>query len=299
MKRLQASEAVPRLILACAFAAGCGWRSNGLDRLNELHPPAQGAAAPANSSACQLPDDPSATPTQTVGGGCLGLLQGSWAVRLVQFGSISPLGEPWNLTTTDLFLAALSSDKSSLQLTFCGEENSLTDTSGNPIALAQTTIPPALAGALAASPVSIPLPGDGTLHAGPLAWLWGVQGLSNPTTDPLPTAAGDPHVWDQDGDGNPGVTVDVTNPNGQLYLVKRALWTFGSGTVNQTWLAGPLTFGIEQNALGASNPQLTTVAPITPRGDCTSLYQMGCVDPTFTCQRLLDGYTTLFLGAPG
>jgi hypothetical protein len=246
-----------------------------------------------------MPDLPDGGPPTTPDGNCLGLLNGQWAVRLVQFANISPIGPPaWNLTLTDLFLAQLSADKSSLQLTFCGEENSLTDSNGAPQTLGQNTVPQSTVSAIAAVPLAVPLPGDGTLVSSEVVWLWGLQGLTNPATDPLPTTPDAGSVWDEDMDGNPGVTVDVVVPAGEIYLVKRSIFDFALGNVAQDWLTGPLQFTLDQNTLGASISILDTTVPITSRSDCTSAYQFRCVDSTFTCASLVQGYQTLFVNAP-
>ncbi len=285
--------------LAATFlgAACSGWGEDGLARLQQLHP-APPAPAAASGAGCGLPDAPGAT-TTAPSSGCLGLLSGQWAVRLVQFANISPLGPPaWNLTISDLFLASLSGDKASLQLAFCDEETALTDDTGSPQTLGQNTIPPALAKALAAAPFVVPLPGDGTLHAGGLVWLWGLRGLADPATDPLPSDADAGTVWDQDGDGNPGVTVDVLSPQGEIYMVKRAIFDFAEGSVASGWITGPLQFSIDQQVLGASTSILDATVPISPRSGCTSVYQFKCVDPGFDCASLVQGYRSIFANAP-
>ncbi len=211
------------VLVATLVASGCSWGEDGLARLEQLNPTLEAgtdagvsAGSDGGGPACQMPDDESGTPTPPADG-CLGLLSGQWAVRLVEFDNISPLGPPaWDLTITDLFLAELSSDKSSLSLTFCGEENGLTDSTGATETTGQNIVPSTLVNALAQTPLAVPLPGDGTIQASGVVWLWGIQGLANPATDTLPTQADAGSVWDQDGDGNPGVTVDVVSPQGEI-----------------------------------------------------------------------------------
>jgi hypothetical protein len=285
------------LAATLSVAACSDWGEDGLTRLEQLHPTPD-AGAETNGSACQMPDQGDGGVSEPTGD-CLGLLNGQWAVRLVQFANISPIGPPaWNLTITDLFLAQLGSDQSSLQLTFCGEENSLTDSNGDPQTLGQNTVPQATVNAIAAVPLVVPLPGNGTLVSSQVVWLWGLQDLANPATDPLPTEADAGTVWDQDMDGNPGVTVDVVSPQGEIYLVKRALFDFELGNVSQDWLTGPLQFTLDQNTLGASISILDTTVPITPRSGCTSVYQFRCIDSAFTCASLAQGYQSLFVNAP-
>jgi hypothetical protein len=217
----------------------------------------------------------------------------------VQFENISPLGPPaWNLTITDLFLAQPSIDATALELTFCGEENALANSSGQPQTLGENTDPAALVKALSAAPLTVPLPGNGAIEASGVVWLWGLRNLANPATDALPTSADAGTVWDQDMDGNPGVTVDVVSPQGQIYLVKRAVFDFAQASSQSGWFTGSLGSTVDQEIVGASTPLLDTTVPITPRSDCTSVYQVKCVDPTLTCASLVQSYQTIFVGAP-
>jgi hypothetical protein len=286
------------LAAASTALAGCQWGENGLARLMQINPmPDAGAAADA--SGCDLPNASDAGPTAQPSQTCLGLISGQWAVRLVQFDNISPLGPPaWNLTITDLFLAQLSSDKTSLDLTFCGEESQLTDSYGDPQTIGQNIVPDAAVGAIAATPLPVPLPGNGTLVSSDVVWLWGVHDLASPLTTPLPTTADAATVFDQDEDGHPGVTVDVVSPQGEIYLVKRAIFDFMQGTIADGWITGPLGATLQQNILGASTSVLEVSAPITARTDCSSVYQLSCVAPGFTCASLLESYQTMFVGAP-
>jgi hypothetical protein len=276
------------------------WGENGLARLEQLNPPPEGGApdsnAPPSGSGCALPDDADAGSAGPPSTSCLGLISGHWAVRLVQLESIASLRD--NLTLTDLFLAQPSSDATSLELTFCGEASALTSsTTGQPETLGQNTVPPLLVNALAATPLAVPLAG-GTIQASGVVWLWGLQNLANPATDPVPTSADAGTVWDEDMDGNPGVTVDVVSPPGEIYLVKRAVFDFATPTSAGGWLTGSLQATSDQEILGASTPLLDTNTPITQESGCANVYQLRCVDPSFTCASLVQGYETLFVGAP-
>ncbi|MBI4956316.1 MAG: hypothetical protein HY908_30140 [Myxococcales bacterium] len=81
--------------------------------------------------------------------------------------------------------------------------------------------------------------------------------LENPLRDPLPTGPSDPRVLDQDGDGQPGVTVKVGGfVTGSVYLVERtATWLSGTST-DRNELAGSVYFNHEQVILGASSGML-------------------------------------------
>ena len=64
------------------------------------------------------------------------------------------------------------------------------------------------------------------------------------------------------------------------------------------WFTGSLQATTSQEILGASTPLLDTNTPITQQSGCTDVYQLRCVDPSFTCASLVQGYQTLFVGAP-
>lgn len=88
---------------------------------------------------------------------------------------------------------------------------------------------------------------------------WEVQGarLSDPAREALPQEPGDRRVYDQDGDGNPGVTVRVEGVvSGSLYVVQRGWdeWRFtipGDGEFEEA--RGTLVWDMEQVILGATS----------------------------------------------
>ncbi len=287
------------LAIASLSALHCsGWVANGVNRLNQLYP--QPDAGISNGAGCLLPNMPDGGPPGVPANECLGLLNGQWAARFVQLGIVSPpVIPPSNLITTDLFLVTLSSDKTSLQMKFCGEENILTDmTTGAPVTLGENTVPPLATSAIGMTPVEISL--DGGVLNSPVVSLWGWNAPDggDPATAALPDSADASGVYDEDSDNNPGVTLDVIDPEGQIYIVRRDVYTLGQANTNGGWIAGTLQFDIQQNILGASNPTLMASAPITPRNQCTSVYQMICVDPEYTCEQLVNDYQTLFINAP-
>jgi hypothetical protein len=287
------------LVASLLFSA-CGWKSDGLARLEELYPTPAGMDAGPLVPLCTMPDDPAAAAVQQ-SATCTGLTAGKWAVRLVQFGSINPSNMgPWNLTLADHFLAVPSADKKSLELSFCAQNSTLTKLDGSPVALGATKMPDLTRVAIGKTPLLLPLPGDGTFHAVDVVWLWGVRGLANPLTDELPTDPNDAHVWDQDGDSNPGVTVHVLNPEGDRYMARRSVFGFAPATIAADfgWIAGPLTSAVTEHALAASVSVLKTVAPITVRTECDSVYQLRCVEAGYTCDQLITDAAALFRDAP-
>jgi len=52
--------------------------------------------------------------------------------------------------------------------------------------------------------------------------LWGLK-LQDPEHEELPTAPTDPRIFDQDGDGQPGVTLDLGTNLCSMYVVQRAI----------------------------------------------------------------------------
>ena len=127
----------------------CGWKSDGLARLDQQGPPPAPAAGadPINHGPIDL-----GTPQ------CRGL-GGDWAVRLVEPGTISPLGEPWKITVTDLFLARIEADGLAAELTFCDQVTRIV-TSGGQTDLGRSKVPDTLRAALAKKPLVLALPGD-------------------------------------------------------------------------------------------------------------------------------------------
>lgn len=270
------------------FASSCYQPSDGLARLEELYPTPP-PPAPVDPGA---PDD-LGTPM------CAGL-GGSWAVRLVQPATISPLGQPWDLQLYDLFLAKLSTDGARMELRFCNQDVSIF-ADGEPLTLGQPKTPQALKDALYATPFEVPVTGS-SLDSTQLAWLWGVQNLADPLNDALPTKqdfATSDKDFDQDNDGNPGVTVDVVTPAGKRYMVRRAKLSFGAGamTIDNKWLTGKLSSQVEEIALGATNSQLETAAPLTMKDDQV-VFQFRCVGATYTCASHTKDHRIIFKDAP-
>lgn len=254
------------LLCAIAVAASCGWKADGVARLDEIAP-----LADAGDAGSALPD---ASFGDAGGTG----LPGHWAVHFTEPGNVAPQGlEPWAITINDYFIAEIDEAATSARLTFCDQIVLSESTMG------LSTTPELLKTALAAEAVVIPLPGNGTFSSADVAWTWGVKNLADPVHGPLVD-----HAYDQDGDGNPGVTVDVKNPDGQRYMVRRSVWQFEEGTLaaDSKYLKGRLAFTVEESALGATSDLLLTVAPITPitRG---SIYEFNRVEASYTCKDYL------------
>ena len=126
---------------------------------------------------------------------------------------------------------------------------------------------PATEDAIAQRPIVLET-GDGTgILPQTVAWTWGIQGMEDPASDPLPTSADDPLVWDQDEDGNPGISIEVLQPEGYRYMVRRSIWNLGAPTISSdgTQLTGNFPFQVHEGAVGYDGPNsLKTLIPIVP-----------------------------------
>ncbi len=139
---------------------------------------------------------------------------------------------------------------------------------------------------------------DGGVHFTdpPHADLYGVR-LDNPETDPLPTDAGAATVYDQDGDGHPGMTVQLKGiVSGDFYLVQRNVSSMTGIVESDDRFDGLITSATEQAYLGASNESLLNYLPETsPDPDTShSYYRHTRVDQSWGCQQILDNEDTLF-----
>lgn len=88
--------------------------------------------------------------------------------------------------------------------------------------------------------------------------------LGDPERDPLPKDAGDPRVFDQDGDGHPGVTVRVRGiVNGEVYVVQRGRAGL-LGKAEPFGFRGNVHVQSEDVVLGATKPALTRRTKVRP-----------------------------------
>lgn len=290
-------------VAVLTLMCGCDWTADGLARLEQKYP--TDVANTVNSDAAvtdvtvadsdNMPDvfgeaigdasEPEAISAP---------LEGLWAVRLVSQGTIAPIGTPWALTTTDLFLGEVSADESTLTLTFCGQTN-VVDQGSGPSDFGKAEVPTALEQALRAAPIVIALPGDQTFGTPSVVWLWGLKDMADPALDPIPESGSDARVFDQDQDGQVGVTMHVAMPEGDRYMVRRVVWQFAAGAFqgDANRFGGRLAFTADEKAYGASNTLLTTVANITPTPDA-SAYLMRRLDAAISCDALKADQTNLF-----
>jgi len=126
--------------------------------------------------------------------------------------------------------------------------------------------------------------------------LVGVK-LGDPLGDPLPKVATDPRVFDQDGDGKPGVTIKVkaTMVSGDIYVVQRQLVSYAGTIVGAGTLDGLVTDATEQSVIGASNPLLNSNVPSTPHADAAlNTLKLRRLAGSYDCTKLISERGTLF-----
>ncbi|MEX1294951.1 MAG: hypothetical protein AB1Z67_02150 [Candidatus Limnocylindrales bacterium] len=81
--------------------------------------------------------------------------------------------------------------------------------------------------------------------------------LDDPATEPLPSDPEDPRVVDDDGDGEPGVTVSIdigAGIVGEIYIARREIFEYEATQVEPDLLTGTVTDTSEQLVIGANNP---------------------------------------------
>lgn len=133
-----------------------------------------------------------------------------------------------------------------------------------------------------------------------LPWGTKVHGarLENPEQDELPTDPADPRVFDQDEDGNPGVTVGVTILgvlSGEVYAVQRLSKHMEGAVDSSDRVKGLISWTNEQVALAASSPLLQTTGEAEVHPDAErSYFVMKRIPEHVGCQTLREEWRELF-----
>lgn len=97
-------------------------------------------------------------------------------------------------------------------------------------------------------------------------YLRGVR-LQDPERDPLPTDPKDLRIFDQDGDGNPGMTLKASIMgllNADIYVIQRDWNILRGWLTSSTTLDGLVEWGSEQVILGATNSIFLNPNPTFP-----------------------------------
>ncbi len=128
-------------------------------------------------------------------------------------------------------------------------------------------------------------------------YLRGVR-LQDPERDPLPTDPKDPRIFDQDGDGNPGMTLKASIigvVNADIYIIQRD-WNILRGQLtSSTTLDGLVEWGSEQVILGATNPIFLNANPTFPDPNPTnSFFRSTRVNAETSCEQIRAQRDRLF-----
>jgi hypothetical protein len=105
--------------------------------------------------------------------------------------------------------------------------------------------------------------------------------LADPISDPLPTKADDLPVIDEDNDGHPGITVQLSGASisGKLYSVQRQVTSVEAIVVDTDRLMGRLDFSSTQNVIGSDPTNLASLyaqpgTSTVPDSTCNSNFAM-------------------------
>ena len=124
--------------------------------------------------------------------------------------------------------------------------------------------------------------------------------LGDSLMDPLPTQADDARVVDQDGDGHPGVTVEISSRavlvtiRGKVFVTQRTKLV-ESGSFSRTGeITGQIQWSGEQYTLGSDSALLARVSPRVSPVMSESQFVMRKLDETASCKSLLANYDEIF-----
>jgi hypothetical protein len=123
--------------------------------------------------------------------------------------------------------------------------------------------------------------------------------LADPVNGVLPTVPTDLQVFDQDADGNPGVTIKIGGLiSGSLYVVQRQKSALSGIATGKDRVEGHYEFASEQIILDSDSPILKATAgsqqAMTDPNTCASAFTMVRMPAVTTCADVLADAATLF-----
>lgn len=121
--------------------------------------------------------------------------------------------------------------------------------------------------------------------------------LTNPGTDPLPTEANDPRLADDDSDGKPGITINLTGSfSGSLYSAQRDESALQGLAISAERIEGGMTYASQQSVVDSSNPQIKLLYGLSITSSdptaCSSSFVMVKVPDVATCQWVRENEAT-------
>ena len=118
--------------------------------------------------------------------------------------------------------------------------------------------------------------------------------LEDPVHDPLPTEPDDPRVFDQDGDGRPGVTAYLGEA-AEIYLVRKERYRFDVNEDGPDRLFGHIVDTSEQVTLGAEPPMFDMPIEMWPHEDPDeSTVELLRLEGPTACEELVPRIPELF-----
>ena len=224
-------------------------------------------------------------------------VSGAWAEMQVypEFSTLPLVGEVAR-TSTVLLLVTMEQTGSSLIMreTYCSTKID------NGTAVASTAIPTAFLRSLGQTAKPAFLDASGTITRFTQPWYTEVRGarLDDPERDALPTDAGDPRVFDQDGDGKPGLTVHVSALfifTGDVYVVQRVRYRLEGVVVTPDRIEGLIEWTTEQITLGATSSLFEGELPGRPDPVAEhSTFVLVRIDSAWTCEDILARRVEVF-----
>lgn len=222
-------------------------------------------------------------------------ISGTYAVRMriVMIQSVPIIGELNNISTVLGFNEITSDGEGGVVMVEhgCGAESAAGETINVviPAAIPRSVTPPV-------TPLNV-WEENGVVHwSRPRVVLpIGVR-LDDPANDPLPMDANDPRIWDQDGDGFPGVTVNVSGfASGDLYIIQKQI-SSEHGILNEAGeLEGFIVDDSEQFTLGGTNPLLNQQIPSRPNPDRSlSTLRSARMAGAMDCDWLVENHEQVF-----
>jgi len=234
-----------------------------------------------------------------VGGSALGAipdLEGTW-VMLQVYPRIAVLPLVGESVQTSYVVQRVSIEQTDESLTMTDSYcfTSIEDTSF----LATTEIPALFIAALRPHPREATLRVRGetiTFVQEPYVEVRGAT-LDDMLVDALPVGPDDPRVWDQDGDGFPGMTVNVNLMGlieAQIYVVQRVQYEL-FGIVSSDRIEGTIEWADEQVVLAATNPMLMADSSGYPDPDPSKhIFIMLRAQEEWTCEWLAEHWREVF-----
>lgn len=119
----------------------------------------------------------------------------------------------------------------------------------------------------------------------------GVRGaeVDDPATSALPTSPDDESVRDEDGDGHPGVTVEVEGMvSGEVYIVQRGCDSYRGRVLSRDHIRGTVDWSTDQEMLDSTSMFLRGKPPSRQHPDDEkSWFEMVRIDEGTSCAELM------------